>query len=62
MEENTDFENNDLIPHLKTLTTVTNKMVLQGYDDDFKIVDNGLKSLKTEKNISARGSKRGEFF
>jgi hypothetical protein len=49
MEENTDFENNDLIPHLKTLTTVTNKMVLQGYDDDFKIVENGLKSLKTEK-------------
>ena len=50
MEENTDFiENNDLIPHMKSLASVTNKMVLQGYDDDFKISDSGLKSLRTEK-------------
>lgn len=50
MEENNDFmENNDLIPHMKSLTSLTNKMVLNGYVDDFKITDNGLKSLKTEK-------------
>ncbi len=50
MEDNNDFmENNDLIPHMKTLTSVTNKMVLEGYDDDFKISDKGLRSLKTEK-------------
>lgn len=50
MEENNDFmENNDLIPHMKSLSSLTNKMVLNGYDDDFKITDNGLKSLKTEK-------------
>jgi len=50
MEENTDFmENNDLIPHMKSLALLTNKMVLDGYDDDFKITDKGLKSLKTEK-------------
>lgn len=50
MEENNDFmENNDLIPHMKSLATVTNKMVLEGYDDDFKISDKGLRSLKTEK-------------
>jgi hypothetical protein len=50
MEENTDFvENNDLIPHLKSLSTVSNKMVLEGYDEDFKIDENGLRSLKTEK-------------
>lgn len=50
MEENNDFmENNDLIPHMKSLTSLTNKMVLNGYDDDFKITDNGLKSLRTEK-------------
>ncbi len=50
MEENNDFmENNDLIPHMKSLSSLTNKMVLNGYDDDFKITDRGLKSLKTEK-------------
>lgn len=50
MEENNDFmENNDLIPHMKSLSSLSNKMVLQGYDDDFKITDKGLKSLKTEK-------------
>ncbi|HKG69598.1 MAG TPA: hypothetical protein VKA92_12065 [Segetibacter sp.] len=50
MDENNDFmENNDLIPHMKSLASLTNKMVLNGYDDDFKITDNGLKSLKTEK-------------
>lgn len=50
MEGNDDFmENNDLIPHMKSLASLTNKMVLNGYDDDFKISDNGLKSLKTEK-------------
>ncbi|MCW3108205.1 MAG: hypothetical protein JWQ09_2711 [Segetibacter sp.] len=50
MEENNDFmENNDQIPHMKSLALVTNKMVLEGYDDDFKIADKGLRSLKTEK-------------
>lgn len=50
MEENNDFmENNDEIPHMKSMASLTNKMVLNGYDDDFKISDSGLKSLKTEK-------------
>lgn len=50
MEENNDFmENNDLIPHMKSLSMLSNKMVLDGYDDDFKITDQGLKSLKTGK-------------
>lgn len=50
MEENTDhMENNDQIPHMKSLALVTNKMVLDGYDDDFKISEKGLRSLKTEK-------------
>ncbi|MEJ7685213.1 MAG: hypothetical protein WKG06_46675 [Segetibacter sp.] len=50
MEENNDFmENNDQIPHMKSLAQLTNKMVLNGYADDFKITDEGLKSLKTEK-------------
>lgn len=50
MEEKNDFlENNDLIPYMKSLSMLSNKMVLAGYDDDFKITDEGLKSLKTEK-------------
>lgn len=50
MEENNEFlENNDLIPHLKSLASVTNKLVLDGYTDDFKISDKGLRSLKTDK-------------
>src|SRR3954471_22695524 len=50
METNNEFmENNDLIPHMKNLSSVTNKMVLNGYVDDFKMSDKGLRSLKTEK-------------
>lgn len=50
MEENNDFmENNDQIPHMKSLALCLNKMVLEGYDDDFKIGRDGLRSLKTEK-------------
>jgi hypothetical protein len=46
----TEFmENNDQIPHMKSLSLCLNKMVLEGYVDDFKIADNGLRSLKTEK-------------
>jgi len=46
----TEFmENNDQIPHMKSLSLCLNKMVLEGYNDDFKIADNGLRSLKTEK-------------
>jgi hypothetical protein len=50
MQEKTDFmENNDQIPHMKSLALCLNKMVLDGYDDDFKIADAGLRSLKTER-------------
>lgn len=43
------MENNDQIPHMKSLSLCLNKMVLDGYEDDFKIADTGLRSLKTEK-------------
>ena len=50
MEETNDFmENDDLIPDMKTLSMVMNKMVLKGYEDDFKIGDKGLRSIRTEK-------------
>lgn len=50
MEETTELvENNDQIPHMKSLSLCLNRMVLDGYDDDFKISENGLRSLKTER-------------
>ena len=50
MEEKDDYmENNDEIPHMKSLSLLMNKMVLDGYVDDFKISDKGLRSIKTEK-------------
>ena len=50
MNDDKDFmENNDEIPHMKSLALCLNRMVLDGFTDDFKVVDSGLKSLKTEK-------------
>lgn len=45
-----DFmENNDQIPHMKSLALCLNRMVLDGYDDDFKVEEEGLHSSKKEK-------------
>lgn len=50
MEEVQDYMvNNDEVPHMKSLALCLNRMVLAGYTDDFKIVDSGLKSLKSER-------------
>lgn len=63
MEEKNDFmENNDLIPHMKSLAMISNKMILDGYDDDFKITDQGLRSLKTEKVYQPDQIKVVNFF
>ena len=43
------MENSDSVPHMKSLALCLNRMVLDGYDDDFKINEEGLQSLKTEK-------------
>lgn len=63
MEENmTTAENNDQIPHMKSLALCLNKMVQDGYDDDFKISDKGLKSLKTEKIYQPEDITISNFF
>lgn len=50
MEATIDIrERESEIPHMKSLSSCLNKMVLEGYTDDFKISDKGLKSLKSEK-------------
>lgn len=65
MEEKNDLvENNDLIPHLKSMASIVNKMVLEGYDDDFKISEDGqyLCSLKTEKSYKPEEINIVNFF
>ncbi|MDB5191292.1 MAG: hypothetical protein JWQ96_855 [Segetibacter sp.] len=63
MEETNDYiENNDQVPHMKSLSLCLNKMVLDGYDDDFKVEDEGLKSLKTEKVYTPEQVKVVNFF
>lgn len=41
-------ENNSL-PYMKSLSSCLEKMIADGYTDDFKAEENGLKSLRTEK-------------
>lgn len=62
MENNSTIENNDQIPHMKSLAACLNKMVLDGYDDDFKINDTGLKSLKTNKVYNPEEIHISNFF
>ena len=61
-EQSTTTENNDQIPHMKSLALTINKMVQDGYDDDFKISDKGLKSLKTEKIYQPEDLTISNFF
>ena len=59
----TDFmENNDQIPHMKSLSLCLNKMVLDGYDDDFKITGEELRSLKTDKTYKPEDINIINFF
>src|SRR4051812_29452194 len=46
----TIMENNDTVPHMKSLALCLNRMVLDGYDDDFKVTEQGtLRSIKAER-------------
>jgi hypothetical protein len=40
---------NTTIPDLKSLSSCLNKLIESGYTDDFKAVEEGLKSLRTGK-------------
>lgn len=44
-------ENNSM-PYMKSLATCLNKMVMDGYTDDFKVTDHGLESLQQHKNYN----------
>ncbi len=56
------MENNETVPHMKSLALCLNKMVLDGFDDDFKATEHGLKSLKTEKTYSPNEVNIVNFF
>jgi pantothenate synthetase len=44
-------ENNSM-PYMKSLATCVNRMVKEGYTEDFKITERGLESLNKQKNYS----------
>ena len=37
------------MPYMKSLTSCLNKMISDGYTDDFKVKEEGMRSLRTEK-------------
>ncbi len=49
MENNDYMVNDDSVPHMKSLALCLNRMVLDGYSENFKIAEDGLQSLRTEK-------------
>ena len=40
---------NSSMPYMKSLTSCLNKMISDGYTDDFKITAEGMRSLRTDK-------------
>ena len=56
------MENNETVPHMKSLALCLNRMVLDGYDDDFKVVDGQLTSLKTDRKFAPEEVNIVNFF
>jgi hypothetical protein len=56
------MEKNATTADMKTLATCVNKLVLDGYTEDFKASENGLLSLKNEKIYSPEEVRIVNFF
>lgn len=54
-------ENNSM-PYMKSLATCVNRMVRDGYTEDFRITEQGLESLNKEKKYSPEEIKIVNFF
>jgi hypothetical protein len=54
-------ENNSM-PYMKSLTSCLNKMISDGYTDDFKITDEGMRSLRTDKHYQPGDVQIVNFF
>ena len=40
---------NNSVPYMKSLNACLEKMISDGYTDDFKVIEEGMKSLRTDK-------------
>src|SRR5215216_1479653 len=54
-------ENNSM-PYMKSLTTCLNRMITEGYTEDFQITDQGLESLHEHKNYKPEQIQIVNFF
>ena len=54
-------ENNSM-PYMKSLATCLNKMITDGYTEDFKITDKGLESLQKNRNYNPEQVRIINFF
>jgi hypothetical protein len=56
------FAENNNMPYMKSLATCVNRMVKEGYTEDFKITEQGLESLNHQKKYSPEQIKIVNFF
>lgn len=54
-------ENNSM-PYMKSLVTCVNRMVNEGYTEDFKVTDNGLESLEKQLHYKPEQVEVVNFF
>jgi hypothetical protein len=54
-------ENNSM-PYMKSLPACLDKMISEGYTDDFKATEDGLKSLRTDKIYQPEEVRINNFF
>ncbi|HYH14669.1 MAG TPA: hypothetical protein VD794_05605 [Flavisolibacter sp.] len=54
-------ENNSM-PYMKSLVTCLNRIVADGYTEDFKVTDNGLEALQAGKRYKAEDVSVINFF
>src|ERR1700750_2143781 len=53
---------NNSMPYMRSLVTCLNRMVSDGYTEDFKITDEGLESLHEHKNYTPEQIQVVNFF
>lgn len=54
-------ENNSM-PYMKSLATCVNKMIMDGYTEDFKVTEKGLESLQSNRNYTPEQVRIINFF
>ena len=56
------FNENNSMPYMKSLATCVNRMIQEGYIEDFRISEQGLESLNHPKKYSPEQIKIVNFF